>query len=141
MHEEVANFHGLTRSQLMARIKSKGNKKTELKLLQIFRSAKVTGWRRHQQLPGRPDFVFYASRLAIFVDGCYWHGCSKHFRLPCQNTEFWKAKITANKNRDSRVKAQLREKGWTVLRIWEHELKQPERVLNRVQTLLSRNLS
>ena len=58
-------------SQIMAAIRSRGNKATELKLATILRTARITGWRRHQPLPGRPDFVFRRQRLAVFVDGCF----------------------------------------------------------------------
>ena len=70
------------RSQVMAAIRSKGNKATELKLTSILRAAGITGWRRHQPIPGHPDFIFRRGRLAIFVDGCFWHGCRWHCRMP-----------------------------------------------------------
>jgi DNA mismatch endonuclease (patch repair protein) len=77
------------RSQVMAAIRSRGNKGTELTLVAILRAAHVTGWRRHQPLPGRPDFVFRRARLAVFVDGCFWHGCPKHGRKPASNRGYW----------------------------------------------------
>ena len=85
-HPVVADvFTKKKRSQVMAAIRSRGNKDTELKLATILRAAHITGWRRHQPIPGRPDFVFRRARLAIFVDGCFWHGCPKHGRKPGSN--------------------------------------------------------
>jgi len=72
---------------------------------------------------GKPDFVFPKLKLAVFVDGCFWHGCPKHGRTPKTRTSFWFAKITGNKARDKRVNHLLRAKGWKVFRVWEHELK------------------
>ena len=107
----------------MSRIRGHGNKTTELRLIAIFRNAKIRGWRRNKDLVGRPDFVFPDARLAVFVDGCYWHGCPKHFRLPASNTSYWKEKIALNKSRDRRVTRILKSEGWKVVRIWEHSLR------------------
>ena len=122
-----ALFSNLTRSELMSRIRSKGNKSTELRLIQIFKALGIRGWRRNKDLIGRPDFIFPAAKFAVFVDGCYWHGCPQHFKQPKSNAAFWTAKITNNKSRDRRVDKALRSKGWTVIRIWEHSLKKPNR--------------
>lgn len=111
------------RSAVMSRIRSRGNRATELRLIVVFRAHSITGWRRGSKLTGRPDFVFPELKLAVFVDGCFWHGCPKHGTRPKANAGFWLAKITGNKARDRRVNRLLRAKGWTVLRIWEHELK------------------
>src|SRR5271169_3288884 len=89
-------FTKTKRSQIMASIRSQGNKSTELKLANILRVAGITGWRRHQDLPGRPDFSFRRQRLAIFVDGCFWHGCRSHCRMPQNNNLYWQAKIGKN---------------------------------------------
>ena len=105
----------------MAAIRSRGNKDTELKLAAILRAVGITGWRRHQRLPGRPDFAFRAARLAIFVDGCFWHGCPAHATWPKQNAEFWRAKIEANMARDKDTYERLRAEGWKVIRVWAHE--------------------
>jgi len=84
----------------MAAIRSHGNKDTELKLVSILRAARITGWRRHQPLPGRPDFIFRRQRLAVFVDGCFWHGCPRHCRMPRGNREYWQRKIAGNVARE-----------------------------------------
>lgn len=120
------------RSWLMSRIKSKGNVKTEQRLASLLRTAKVSGWRRQYPIPGTPDFVFPKSRLAVFVDGCFWHGCPRCQKGSKTNSEFWSAKFSANRRRDLRINQQLRSKGWSVIRVWEHELKRGERVVQRI---------
>jgi DNA mismatch endonuclease (patch repair protein) len=119
----------------MSRIRSRGNKKTELALMQVFRQNKITGWRRHQPVFGKPDFIFPNSKLAIFVDGCFWHGCPKHGTQPAGNRSFWKRKFARNQARDRLVNRTLRRAGWQVLRIWEHELarKNEAHLLRRIQ--------
>src|SRR5579863_10725309 len=91
------------RSQVMAAVKSKGNKATELKLTSILRAQGIHGWRRHHSVLDKPDFVFLEQRLAVFVDGCFWHGCRWHFRIPKSRRGFWQRKISRNKERDREV--------------------------------------
>ena len=110
------------RSKVMSLVRSHGNKATELRLIGIFRVIGISGWRRHQPVFGKPDFVFRKLRLAVFVDGCFWHSCPKHSTKPKCNRVFWEKKLTANKERDRLVNRTLRRKGWKVVRIWEHEL-------------------
>ncbi len=128
------------RSQVMAAIRSKGNKATELRLASILRAARVTGWRRHQPFPGHPDFIFRHARLAIFVDGCFWHGCRWHCRIPSSNRQYWHLKIKRNKKRDLAVRKLLRLRGWRVLRIWEHALRTPKSVATRINSELNARL-
>ena len=113
------------RSAVMSVIRSRGNKDTELRLISIFRLHGIKGWRRDYPLHGRPDFVFRSSRLAIFVDGCFWHGCPKHGRKPTSNQEYWIPKLLRNQARDRKVTKALRRKNWNVLRLWEHHLLHP----------------
>ena len=159
-------FTKAKRSEVMSRIRSRGNKDTELALARLLRRNKISGWRRHalvqvacgvwrvarkskrrtsprpspQRGEGaarasasspvtrhpsfavRPDFVFRQARLALFVDGCFWHGCPKHATKPKNNRAFWHRKLSMNKARDRLVNRTLRRGGWRVLRIWEHEL-------------------
>ncbi|OQW63799.1 MAG: very short patch repair endonuclease [Nitrospira sp. ST-bin4] len=110
------------RSQIMSRVRAQGNLKTELALVKLLRQHHITGWRRHLKLFGNPDFVFREHRLTIFVDGCFWHGCPKHSSQPTTNRAFWKKKLQMNKDRDRFVTRTLRQGGWRVLRIWQHEL-------------------
>jgi DNA mismatch endonuclease (patch repair protein) len=116
-------FTHAKRSDLMSLIRSTGNKATELRLVQIFRAHGITGWRRGSKLPGKPDFVFLKLKIAVFVDGCFWHGCPKHTTQPKTNANFWREKIARNRARDRRVNRVLRERGWMVVRVWEHDLK------------------
>jgi DNA mismatch endonuclease, patch repair protein len=124
------------RSQVMSRIRGRGNKDTELRLMSIFRAHGITGWRRHPNLIGKPDFVFRRERLVVFVDGCFWHGCPrpKHAPLPKNRAEWWAAKLSGNKLRDQIVTRSLKQQGWRVIRIWECDLlpKRQSRVARRI---------
>ena len=115
-------FTKAKRSAVMSKIRGRGNKDTELALMKLFRRHHITGWRRHQKVFGKPDFIFKQVRLALFVDGCFWHGCPKHCKIPAGNRAFWKKKFAANKARDGRVNRELRRLGWRIIRIWEHDL-------------------
>jgi DNA mismatch endonuclease (patch repair protein) len=128
-------FTKAKRSEVMSRIRGSGNRDTEIALAKLFRRHGVTGWRRNQPVFGKPDFIFPKFKLAIFVDGCFWHGCPKHATRPKNNRAFWHRKLSANKKRDRLVTQTLRKAGWRVLRIWEHELarKNEARLLNRIQ--------
>ena len=85
----------------------------------------------------KPDFVFPRLKLAVFVDGCFWHCCPKHATKPANNAAFWRKKLAANKARDRRVTRTLRRLGWRVVRIWEHELRDPERCIGKIRRNLS----
>jgi len=131
-------FTKAKRSEVMSLIRGRGNKATEMALAKFFRRHKITGWRRNQKVFGKPDFVFPNYRLAVFVDGCFWHGCPKHGTQPKGNAAFWRKKISRNQARDQLVTRTLRRTGWRVLRIWEHELarKQEKRLLQRIHRAL-----
>lgn len=131
----MADVHTKTqRSKNMAAIRGYYNKSTELALIKLFRNSKIIGWRRHSRhVEGTPDFIFPKYKTAIFVDGCFWHGCPKCRTYPKTNARFWKEKIDVNRNRDKKVKKQLIRDGWKVLRFWEHEIKRnPNRVVRRI---------
>ena len=102
------------------------------------RRHKIAGWRRHRAIFGNPDFIFPHAKLAVFVDGCFWHACPKHGTQPASNRAFWKRKLTRNKSRDRLVNRTLRARGWSVLRIWQHELtrKNESRLLRRIRRTL-----
>ena len=121
------------RSEVMSRIRGKGNEKTEIRLAKLMRKAGIMGWRRHLPIPGRPDFAFRKQKVAVFVDGCFWHGCPRCFRLPKQNRAFWKAKIEGNRRRDRSVNGRLRRLGWKVIRIRECRLKHADRIVARIR--------
>jgi DNA mismatch endonuclease (patch repair protein) len=137
-------FTKAKRSQVMSRIRGRGNKDTELALMKLLRRHRVTGWRRNQNVFGKPDFIFRQVRLALFVDGCFWHGCPRHCTTPASNRAFWKKKLAANKARDRHVSHTLRKTGWRVIRIWEHDLtRRSEACIRRIQaaTNSSRSVS
>jgi DNA mismatch endonuclease (patch repair protein) len=150
-------FTKAKRSEVMSRIRGRGNKDTELALAKLLRANGISGWGRHAEILGRdaalrrprtarrsvptlktgahggpsrtgkvrptfrvrPDFVFKQVRLALFVDGCFWHGCPKHATKPKNNRAFWRRKLSSNKQRDQIVIQMLRRAGWRVIRIWE----------------------
>ena len=136
-------FSKAKRSEVMSRIRSRGNRDTELALARLLRANGITGWRRHleirkaesgkQKFKVRPDFVFRQVRLALFVDGCFWHGCPKHATKPANHRAFWKKKLAGNKTRDRVVNRALRLAGWQVLRIWECDLRNAKRILKRIE--------
>jgi DNA mismatch endonuclease, patch repair protein len=107
------------RSWIMAQVKSRGNKSTEQNLMVIFRKHKITGWRRNFPIIGSPDFVFPTKKVAVFVDGCFWHGHPTKCRIPHSNRDYWLNKISRNISRDKLVVRTLRKNGWKVIRIWE----------------------
>jgi len=123
----------------MSRIRSKGNRSTEQRLRMLLVSEGIRGWTvAAESLPGKPDFAFTAARLLTFVDGCFWHGCPMCYRRPQSNQGYWIAKVDRNKARDRRLGRQLRSEGWSVLRIWEHELKNTKAVAARIRAMLAR---
>ncbi len=124
----------------MAAVKSRGNRSTELKLMHILRQFHLTGWRRNQLLFGKPDFVFPHERVALFVDGCFWHGCPKCYRRPNSSNDYWDKKVQGNIERDKKVDIALNTQGWIVIRIWEHELSEPEIVNARIVCKLNRKV-
>ncbi len=112
---------GLSRSQQMSRIRGR-NTRPELAL----RSALWAGglrYRLHVRTPhGRPDIVFPAKKVAVFIDGCFWHGCPWHYVRPRSRGEFWASKLRQNVERDRHQTGDLESAGWRVVRVWEHEL-------------------
>jgi len=125
----------------MRRVLGRGNRTTEALVARLFREAGVTGWRRHLALPGRPDFAFRNQRVVLFIDGCFWHGCPRHLRIPAANRAYWVRKIARNVERDREIRRLLRARNWRVARIWEHDLtneRKQRRSLARVLPLLSR---
>ena len=141
------------RSRVMAKVRARGNRSTEVALASAFRRAGITGWRRHLRVKYNalssctraasakdakatytyPDFVFPDLTIAVYVDGCFWHCCPRHRTSPTHNSLFWRTKLESNKARDTRVTACLRKAGWTVVRIWEHTVKiSPDQCVRRV---------
>lgn len=110
------------RSEVMSKVRSNKNKSTELRLIELFKAIGIKGWRRGYPVKGKPDFVFLKERVAIFVDGCFWHGHNCRNVTPSDNREYWEKKISKNKLRDIEITDHLISIGWKVVRIWECEL-------------------
>ena len=111
------------RAEIMKKVRSNNNKSTELKLIQIFKDNNIKGWKRGYPVKGRPDFVFMDKKVAVFVDGCFWHGHDCRNTRPSDNAEYWIKKRERNMKRDKEVTAMFEGRGWKVLRIWECEFK------------------
>lgn len=110
------------RSEIMSQVRSSGNKSTELKLIKVFDELGIAGWRRKYNVKGHPDFVFLKEKIAIFVDGCFWHGHNCRNTKPQNNHEYWDKKIQSNIIHDKEVTEMFEKRGWRVIRIWECEL-------------------
>lgn len=115
-------FDKSKRSEIMKKVRSKKNKSTELKLIEIFKKNNIHGWRRNYKVKGHPDFVFLDKRIAIFVDGCFWHGHDCRNTRPKDNEEYWTKKRERNMKHDKEITEYFNGRGWTVIRIWECEL-------------------
>jgi len=120
----------MTRSENMSRIRST-NTKPEI-LLRKALWAKGLRYRIHTNLPGRPDLVFSQAKVAVFVDGCFWHGCPFHYSAPRDRWDFWKDKLRRNVIRDMEVDEKLTDLGWKIVRIWEHELKNMDEITEKI---------
>ena len=108
------------RRRCMANIRSRDTG-PELLLRRALWSAGAR-YRLRYPLPGRPDIVFPGPQIAVFVDGCFWHGCPEHGVQPLTNSEFWKRKIAQNMARDNLIDVKLAAIGWRVVRVWEHDV-------------------
>lgn len=116
-------FEKEKRSQIMRSVKSRNTKSTELTLINLFKEYRITGWKRTYPVKGHPDFVFLDKKVAIFVDGCFWHGHDCRNTRPADNAEYWQKKRERNIKRDKATTEAFEKRGWTVLRIWECDLK------------------
>jgi len=124
------------RAYNMSKIRGK-NTGPEVKLRKMLWSEGVRGYRIHYKLPGKPDIVFTNKKIAIFIDGCFWHKCTVCFQEPETRKEFWMKKIQSNIDRDKNVDEQLTNKGWVVIRFWEHEVrKNPDNVVKKIKEIL-----
>jgi len=126
------------RSKIMSAIKGKNNKSTELKLRMALVKAGIKGWVLHPtDVFGKPDIFFTKKKLAIFVDGCFWHSCTLCGHVPKTRSAFWRAKFERNQARAILVKYNLRRQSIKVMRIWEHSLKKNFKTFHLVKTILS----
>ena len=133
------------RSWVMSHVRSVGNKSTEGRMLVLLKQEKIRGWRRHLKLPGTPDFTFPKERVCVFVDGCFWHGCTRCYsdenpkrNPPASNTEYWQRKVAGNVKRDRVNSRRLRAMGFAVIRVRECELKKPNPVAAKIIRKLAR---
>ena len=129
------------RSDIMRRVKSNKNKSTELRLISVFQQYHIVGWRRNYPVKGHPDFVFLEQKIAVFVDGCFWHGHDCHNTRPADNQEYWQKKRERNMRRDRETTALFESRGWRVIRIWECEFKDKNRaiLLKKLEPLLAKD--
>ena len=134
-------FDKAKRSEIMRAVKSSKNKSTEEKLIAYFKENKITGWRRNYKVYGKPDFVLPDLRIAIFVDGCFWHGHDCRNTRPADNQEYWQKKRERNMRRDRETTALFESRGWRVIRIWECEFKDKNRaiLLKKLEPLLAKD--
>lgn len=128
-------FKGVSdaRSRAMAAVRGSGNRTTELRFrLALVRNG-IRGWKiRPRTIIGSPDFYFPNTHITIFVDGCFWHGCPRCGHHPKTNPAFWRAKIDRNRQRDVKTTVCLKEKGYRILRFWEHE------IINEIDSCIAR---
>ena len=116
----------------MSRIKNKDTS-LELRFRKMLFEKGLRGYRLNYNLLGKPDIVFTRFKLAIFLDGCFWHKCKKCFKYPKSNKKFWKDKILKNEKRDKIVNRELSKSGYKILRFWQHEIKEnPDKCINHV---------
>lgn len=127
------------RSKIMAAVRTRHGT-AERRMEAVLRSNKLSGYRRQWPISGKPDYVWPKLRVALFIDGCFWHGCPCK-RAPKQNARYWREKVVSNRRRDARVGRRLREEGWSVLRVWECKIASL-RTLTRIErALLTRRIS
>lgn len=132
-------FDNKKRSEIMKTVRSNNNKSTELKLIKLFNEYGITGWRRNYKVKGHPDFVFLKEKIAVFVDGCFWHGHDCRNTRPKDNAEYWQKKRERNIKHDKEITQLFENRGWRVLRIWECELKKCNQsaTMTRVEQMLN----
>lgn len=109
------------RSETMRRVRAKDTS-CELRLRKELHRRGLR-YRLHARLPGKPDMVFASARVVVFIDGCFWHGCPEHGRIPATNRDFWECKIARNRERDVAAALALKSEGWKVIRVWEHDVR------------------
>ena len=129
-------FDKSKRSDIMKKVRSSKNKSTELRLIEIFKENNIHGWRRNYKVKGHPDFVFIDKRIAIFVDGCFWHGHDCRNTRPKDNESYWSKKRERNIKHDKEITEYFESRGWTVIRIWECELKNDD-YFHKIKVLIT----
>lgn len=110
------------RSYNMSKIKCRDTK-PEILLRKVLYAEGARGYRVNYRLNGKPDIVFPKQKIAVFVDGCFWHKCPACFQKPATNKKFWQDKINSNVKRDREINSALKKSGWKVMRFWEHDIR------------------
>jgi DNA mismatch endonuclease (patch repair protein) len=135
-------FSKKKRSEIMSRIPSKDTRLEQDFLKRLSAMSHVAGYRyrkHYKGLQGKPDIAFPVRKVAVFIDGCFWHGCSVHSRVPRSNVRYWKAKLERNQARDKEINRAAKKAGWRVIRIWEHYVKKnPEQAINKIMDALKK---
>ncbi len=126
-----------SRSNMMSRVR--GAHTAPEKRLRHLLWSRGLRYRLHTKTPfGRPDLVFLRQQVAVFVDGCFWHGCPVHYVRPRTKNEFWSNKLSSNVERDRRQTLELENAGWRVVRLWEHEIfETPDKAVEKVERAVS----
>lgn len=123
-------FSKEARSKIMSKIRSKN---TAIELV-LKKGLKGLYFRYHPKTYGNPDFGISKRKIAIFIDGCFWHKCPKCYIEPQSNKKYWLPKIQKNAERDKKINEHLKKEGWITIRIWEHEIKKnPSRFINKIR--------
>ena len=133
----VDKFSKETRSRIMSKIRAT-NTKPEIKIRKILYKSGHKGYRlNYKKAPGKPDICYVGKKVAIFIDGCFWHGCPKCYKKPASNKKYWDEKIKTNKKRDRKVNSALKKGNWTILRFWECEVnKETENIFTKLEKVL-----
>lgn len=128
------------RSEIMSRIRAKNTKLEQdfLKKLSSLTHKAGYRYRKHYSgLSGKPDIAFPAKKIAVFIDGCFWHGCPLHSRIPLSNVAYWKKKLERNRLRDKEINKAAKKDMWRVVRIWEHQVKKkPDQAISKIMRVL-----
>lgn len=138
----MTDFDKKTRSKIMRGVKSKGNRTTERRFRALLVSRGIKGWHLNDRtIFGTPDFIFAKEKFAVFLDGCFWHGCPKCYRRPKSSRKYWDAKVKRNIAHDRQVNRKLKISGWVVIRIWEHTIKHSSKSVDLVISKLKKQRS
>ena len=128
-------FTKAERSRIMSKIRSK-NTKPEVILAKLLKKSKIKGFKTQYNIEGKPDIAFPKQKIAIFLDGCFWHCCPIHCKKPKSNKAYWLPKLRGNVNRGKVIVKHLRTQGWKVIRVWEHELRHRAKTVAKIKKKL-----
>lgn len=125
------------RSYNMSRIRG-SDTKSEIRLRKSLWNEGFRYTKNNKDIPGKPDLAFRGKKIAVFIDGCFWHKCPEHYNKPANNAEFWEKKIQSNTERDTKVNQLLASQEWKIIRIWEHDIRNDfENIKRRIMKFLN----